>query len=264
MAGIKAFVGHSFRKEDKEIVQSFLNFFDHLKELPMGFSWDHAEDAKPEDLPQKVQNIIEGKNLFIGICTPSELVIHPDDLGVGWLKRFFKVINRRSGQWKASDWIIQEISFAMGRGLTLVLLIQEGTRKPGELHSYNALLIERFVLQGEVDRALIEFNNLKDHKPWRDFFLYKQGLLQLEKKNYDQALIITNEMESPSITRNVRWYVYPRTFYTRGRIYEEMGELVLARENYEKLLSLWQDGDEEIPERQDAIKRLSRIIRMQG
>ncbi|MEE9167497.1 MAG: protein kinase [Candidatus Neomarinimicrobiota bacterium] len=130
--------------------------------------------------------------------------------------------------------------------------------------TYNALLIERFELLGEVDRALLECDNLKNSKVWRDFYLHKQAMLHLARKNYSQALTITREMEEPSVSRNVHSFVYPVVFYARGRIYEAMGELDLARENYEKLLGLWQYADQEIVELQDTRRRLSRIMRLQG
>ncbi len=38
-----------------------------------------------------------------------------------------------------------------------------------------------------------------------------------------------------------------------------MGMPELAIENYEALLELWKDADEEIPERRDAIKRLAAL-----
>ena len=52
---------------------------------------------------------------------------------------------------------------------------------------------------------------------------------------------------------------YPRAFYIRGKAYEEMGNLELAIENYEALLKLWKNADEEIPERRDTIKRLAAL-----
>ena len=38
-----------------------------------------------------------------------------------------------------------------------------------------------------------------------------------------------------------------------------MGMQELAIENYEALLELWKDADEEIPERRDTIKRLAAL-----
>src|SRR5436305_2023268 len=35
--------------------------------------------------------------------------------------------------WKTSDWITQEIGLAIGKGLNLILLIEDGVRNPGGL-----------------------------------------------------------------------------------------------------------------------------------
>ena len=75
MNNIVAFVGHSFDTKDDIIVRKFLDFFDTIKDLGIGFSWEHAEEAVPKILSDKVKEIIEGKNLFIGICTVKEEVI---------------------------------------------------------------------------------------------------------------------------------------------------------------------------------------------
>lgn len=43
MSRISAFVGHSFTDNDKDLVDKFLDYFDTLKDMDIGFSWDHAE-----------------------------------------------------------------------------------------------------------------------------------------------------------------------------------------------------------------------------
>ncbi|MCH7732848.1 MAG: tetratricopeptide repeat protein [Candidatus Marinimicrobia bacterium] len=131
-------------------------------------------------------------------------------------------------------------------------------------YAYNALLTEHFHLQGEIERALMELNNVKHSKAWADWLLHKEAMLHLENRSFDKAIDLSHDMQSPNVHGYSRFFNYPLGFYVRGRAYEAMGDLDLARENYEALLSLWQDGDEEIPERQDAIKRLSRIIKVQG
>jgi hypothetical protein len=48
------------------------------------------------------------------------------------LNYFYKV-NRTALAWKTSDWIIQEIGLALGKGLDLMLLVENGVRSPGGL-----------------------------------------------------------------------------------------------------------------------------------
>jgi len=53
--------------------------------------------------------------------------------------------------------------------------------------------------------------------------------------------------------------VYVKSFYTLGKINEELGDTALAIENYEKFLDLWKDADPGIAEVEDARQRLSRL-----
>jgi len=98
-----------------------------------GFTWDHAKAAETKDLAEKVLAKLQGKNLFIGICTSKERVVDPSALKRGSL--FPKRLVGESSSFKAktSDWIIQEIGLAVGREMELMLLLEEGLRPPGGL-----------------------------------------------------------------------------------------------------------------------------------
>ena len=52
---------------------------------------------------------------------------------------------------------------------------------------------------------------------------------------------------------------YPKSFYLLVRIYESKGKKKLAMQNYEKLLELWKEADEDLPELIDAKARLERL-----
>jgi hypothetical protein len=133
MKEIRAFVGHSFLKADEHLVSIFLNYFDSLVKSHQSFSWQNAQNAEPKILAQKVLELIANKNTFIGICTRNERVISSDVLQAR--TPFFRApvlqADSKSFFWKTSDWIIQEIGMAIGRGLDVVLLLEEGVRKPG-------------------------------------------------------------------------------------------------------------------------------------
>jgi tetratricopeptide (TPR) repeat protein len=132
MAEIRAFVAHSFLDKDQPLIGKFLGFFDSVKKVLPNFSWDHAKDAKPIPVSQKVLELMEGKNLLISICTPNELAISANTVGN---LRFFTVAPTNSFERKASDWIIQEIGVAIGRDMKIIVLLQKGVRIPGRLFS---------------------------------------------------------------------------------------------------------------------------------
>jgi tetratricopeptide (TPR) repeat protein len=131
MADIKAFVGHSFSDADATVVQGYLKYFDQIKALLPSFNWVHAQSAEPKELAQKVNNLIADCNVFVGICTSKERVIPESKLNRG--KIFSENLSGKDSdfEWKTSDWVIQEIGLAVGRGMSLVLLLESGCRKPG-------------------------------------------------------------------------------------------------------------------------------------
>ncbi len=132
MAALKAFIGHSFSDNDDAVVRAFLKLFDRIKEMNIGFSWEHAEAAEAKQIADKILRLMQDKNLFIGICTKNEAVIAPTKLRATLFGKTLKA-SEDSFTPKASDWIIQEIGLAIGKGMDLILLMEDGLRPPGGL-----------------------------------------------------------------------------------------------------------------------------------
>jgi tetratricopeptide (TPR) repeat protein len=130
---IRAFVGHSFTEADSDVVAKFLKYFDQISNSNPNFSWDHAEAAEPKLLAEKVISLIDGKNLFLGICTRKEYVIDPSQIKNALLSKNHASAPNSAFYFKTSDWIIQEIGLAIGKGLEIVLLLENGVRRPGGL-----------------------------------------------------------------------------------------------------------------------------------
>lgn len=134
MARLSAFVGHSFLDSDGQVVDRVLKMLDSIKTLMPDFEWEHALAAEPKVLSQKVKEKMQGKNLFIGICTAKEHVIDTKLLKRrSWWTSDKFVADSSKFQAKTSDWIIQEIGMAVGRDMHIVLLIEDGVRSPGGL-----------------------------------------------------------------------------------------------------------------------------------
>jgi tetratricopeptide (TPR) repeat protein len=131
MAELRAFVGHSFGSDDAILIRKFTDYFDQVSRLVPRFSWAHAEPAESKLLNEKVLDQIKDKNLFIGICTKKEYSINQSEM-----RRIlgpWSMVNRGSLTWKTSDWIVQEIGLAIGKGLELILLLEKGLALPGGL-----------------------------------------------------------------------------------------------------------------------------------
>ena len=133
MKSINAFVGHSFTEDDAAVVNLVLNYLSRVAELNPSFSWTNAKHPEPISVDDKVLALLEGKNLFIGICTRKERVVSSNALSSCWMSRQKLTVNATALEWKTSDWIIQEIGLAIGRGMDIILLVEEGIRSPGAL-----------------------------------------------------------------------------------------------------------------------------------
>jgi len=190
MAQIRAFVGHSFTAEDQEVVATFLAYFDQMKGALPDFDWVHARAAEPTELAAKVLKLIEGQNVFIGICTRRERVISDEKLRTS-IFRGARFAAETDLLWKTSDWIIQEIGLAVGRKMAIVLLIETGCRKPGGL-------------QGDVE--FIPFDRLAPERAFGQLLEMMKALSPRrgagEVTSDEPGEVIQDESEAPSAQEN--------------------------------------------------------------
>jgi tetratricopeptide (TPR) repeat protein len=131
MNEIRAFIGHSFAPDDADVVGVFLRYFAQVQDVLPTFKWTHARAAEPKELAAKVMSLVEDRNVFIGICTKKERVIADEKLQPSLLSQSTLKGHANDFDWKTSDWVIQEIGLAVGRGMAIVLLLENGCRKPG-------------------------------------------------------------------------------------------------------------------------------------
>lgn len=132
MEQIRAFVGHSFTQDDEQVVQKVLKFLNTVSHTLPNFTWEHAQGPEPRGIDQKVLDLFAGRNLFIGICTRKERVVATTE-APWWIFGGKVLANVRDLEWKTSDWVIQEIGLATGRDMNVILLVENGVRKPGGL-----------------------------------------------------------------------------------------------------------------------------------
>lgn len=206
MSQLKAFVGHSFTSEDEEVVRAFLKFFDNIKGVVSGFSWEHAEPAEPKVLADKVLRLIKDKNLFIGICTNKEAAIEPDRLKRGVFQK--KVLKGDKAQFssKTSDWIIQEIGLAIGRGMDLILLVENGVRQPGGL-------------QGNLEYIPFE-RNAPEKSFGKVLEMIKALLPKAKPLPVEEAIVQSAPKEKPELEKHeTDEWLQPKSDWTR-RHYE--------------------------------------------
>lgn len=129
----KAFLGHSFTSDDKELVGNVIEFLDAQKIAHRDFEWCHATQARATGVVDKVLPMIRGASIFIGLCTRKERVISPESLSPTFLNPQRLTVPAHKVGWKTSDWIIQEIGVAIALDLKIILLVESGVRIPGGL-----------------------------------------------------------------------------------------------------------------------------------
>ena len=123
--------------------------------------------------------------------------------------------------------------------------------------TYDAMLFEKLAMNGEIDEALRIFEGLSIKQYELEIFLYRAGLLYIEKGNFKRALQCADDMQLPGNSNWAYSYTFSRSHYIRGRTYEAMGNMEKAKESYRALLDLWKNASPNIPELIDTKKRLA-------
>jgi serine/threonine protein kinase/predicted Zn-dependent protease len=97
-------------------------------------------------------------------------------------------------------------------------------------------------LNGDLEQAFF-FDNLARA-------LYESGELDKARNEYEKITLLTTG-------RHYYGDLYAKAFYMLGKIAEQQGDKLRARENYRKFLDLWKDADPGLPEVEDARRRLA-------
>jgi tetratricopeptide (TPR) repeat protein len=111
----------------------------------------------------------------------------------------------------------------------------------------------------ECSKAEASFDRVRAALPpfSRVWAYYKLGRCQFAQGELDKAVNSLTAIHSIlDNTVGIRAFFYPKTFYLLGRIYERKGDIPAAIRNYEKLLTLWKEGDKDLFELTDAKARL--------
>lgn len=100
---LTAFLSASAQPEDKKIVEWFSNLLKRLEIQPV-FATDLPEPRPP---PEKIKNLIQKSNMFVGVLTKREKIEGKD-------------------LWKAPDWVQNEITIAYTLKKPIALFIENG------------------------------------------------------------------------------------------------------------------------------------------
>ncbi|UCE42612.1 MAG: protein kinase [Candidatus Aminicenantes bacterium] len=130
------------------------------------------------------------------------------------------------------------------------------------------------MIQLAIDRypqAIENFNqaiSLLPHQyyrhPWivgndRAMFLDSLALAYARSGNQDEALEEYGKIHTLTLARLDYGDIYAKSYYQLAKIFEQKGWDQLAKQNYQRFLSLWQNADPGIPELDDARQRLTTL-----
>jgi tetratricopeptide (TPR) repeat protein/class 3 adenylate cyclase len=82
---------------------------------------------------------------------------------------------------------------------------------------------------------------------------------RLSEGRLDEAIAAVGELQGVLGGDLLIAVYHPRSYALLGKIYEEKGDRERARENYERFLELWNEADEDLPERIDVRLRFERL-----
>ena len=130
-----------------------------------------------------------------------------------------------------------------------------------------------FRLQGEIElemgniaRAIEHLTQAKslfpNQQPWRESNTNAGLMDPLARAYFLSGDLERARQEYEAITRLTTGRlnygeIYARSYYMLGQVYEQLGKKKQARVNYRKFLNLWKNADPELPEIEDAKKRLA-------
>jgi serine/threonine protein kinase/Tfp pilus assembly protein PilF len=125
--------------------------------------------------------------------------------------------------------------------------------------------------QNDLPQAIDSFNTAIsllpyqfDRHPWimgndRGMFIDSLALAYLMSGNLDEASEEYGKIHTLTLARLDYGDIYAKSYYRLAKIFEQKGWNELAKRNYQKFLSLWQNADPGIPELEDTRSRLTAL-----
>jgi thioredoxin-like negative regulator of GroEL len=123
---LSAFIGRSFLTEDKEVWYELRDILDSFK--PMGFEYEDAAEGQIRPISEKIKEKILEHEIYIGVLTKRFAIWEsPATFYEKWVCRRGTYKPKR---WTTSEWVTEEIGFAIGKDRKILLLIEQGVHFP--------------------------------------------------------------------------------------------------------------------------------------
>jgi tetratricopeptide (TPR) repeat protein len=154
------------------------------------------------------------------------------------------------------------VSFKEFQKRTQELIIEKDLSHTWHNEYLKAFQVDEALFNREWHQAISEYRKFSNNPAgqlFREFFINKKCEAEFQLMKYDHALITAKKMVSPDQDPGTFTFNRPFGYYWQGRIHQEEGNTQEAISAYESLLELWKNGDERLPKRIDAQKRLKSL-----
>ncbi len=113
---MKAFIGCSFDEHNNQLITKIVEFIESLD-----INCGDAKSAKNKTVEEKITELIEGCEIFVGIFTCDKPICKEEKKTKVYCKP-----RSEATIFTTSNWVIQESGFALGRNKKLILLKENG------------------------------------------------------------------------------------------------------------------------------------------
>ncbi|MGD8538954.1 MAG: protein kinase [Candidatus Aminicenantes bacterium] len=148
---------------------------------------------------------------------------------------------------------------------SLKLVIEEGIKKK-EIRSYYLVRGMIELERGNTAEAVKLLEEAVSLMPAQNvnnadqaWYIYPLASAYYADRNLDRAREEFENITLLTVGRQGYGELYAKSFYMLGKIYDEKGNSLKAKENYEKFLDLWKDADPGLSEVEDAKKKLAAL-----
>ena len=123
---LSAFVGRSFLEDDKQVWHDLRDLLDSLK--PIGFEYEDGKEGQIRPISEKVREMILLHEVYIGVLTKRYPIWQ---MPSSWHERWLWPLGSYTPQkWTTSEWVIEEVGYAIGKSRKVLLLIEKDVHFP--------------------------------------------------------------------------------------------------------------------------------------
>jgi len=123
----------------------------------------------------------------------------------------------------------------------------------------NAINFNYYFTSRDYVKAIEEFNLMDPESQITERFYYLAGLAYFEQGEFERVAELSEKMRETRMPFGVRAYLYPRSYLLSGLVNEANGNTNAAKNNYQRQLDIWQDGDNNALDYQIVLQRFNSI-----